>query len=214
MAFMRPPLGLMIALCLISACQSTQSINSDTTGLPMLDSGLRHQTSNRFYELMPDCVAVLPMQAGRDNLLPRSLARYLSEKFDRIIGPDDTARISRDQVLNLDHDEDRARFSRRTDCNSFLTVTPAGTESVYILAWSLERMGAIASLVDRDGAPLWQAAFVTARARGGISLDPLGMLSHAATATWAHQDQGKFASMADDVARRLVSTLPDMKTAL
>lgn len=205
---------LLAALFLIGACQTTQIVNSDTTGLPMLDSGLQHQTTDRFYDLMPSCVAVLPMQHQGPDLLPRALARYLSEKFDRVVGPAQTAAIADSQVLNLGQDQDRERFSRQTGCSTFLTVKPSGNESVYILAWSLERMGAIASLVDWQGAPLWQAAFVTARSRGGLSLDPLGMVSHAASATYAHQDQGKFASMADDVARRLVSTLPDMKTAL
>ncbi|MEQ8831026.1 MAG: hypothetical protein RLW87_14590 [Alphaproteobacteria bacterium] len=181
---------------------------------PDLDRSTEVDLSDAYFAALPDCVTILPMGAGTDGgapILEAAMTRHARDRFSRVIGGPERRALTDHLLVDLTVPEDRAYFARRTRCRHFLTFAPWGGEDLYAVVYSRKTVGIAAQLTDGgDGAPLWRARHVAVRSDGSLPLSPLGVVIGAFEAARLEGDADLPNSMADDVARRLISTLPDL----
>ena len=169
-----------------------------------------------FYDDPPACITVLggPAQAGiaAGGRIADALARQLSGKVGRVIHPRERRRLVRDMAVDLDHPADARHFAAAVRCPAFLRwhVLEAGHDNA--LVWSRKHISLNAELVRaRDGAVIWQAQASASRSSGDVPLSlfslPLGLLRAAAF----QGDDDAVASLLDDLARRMLASLPDLR---
>jgi len=151
-----------------------------------------------------------PSDSGRG--VERALARYLFEKVDRVVGP-----VARDRVAVLQGVDARSSdgikiILRHFRCDYVIRSTPIGDSGVYALVWAQARVGLQVQLEHgRRGTVLWRARHVATRSDGGIPLSPLGVVSNMFWAARLKSDGEQFKSLADDAARRIMRTFPNVR---
>lgn len=214
------PILRVIALLLsLSACVSSQQRPyGETRDLPPdLDGGVEVDLNETYFLELPDCVTVLPAhQAGGERfaseaVLEAALVRYARDRFPTVIGGPERLRLVDRMLVDLSVPEDRAYYARRTRCRYFLEFAPWRDENLYAVVYNRKAVGIDARLVDARGEePLWRARHVTARSDGSLPLSPLGAIVGAFEAARMESEADLPQSMADDVARRLIATLPDL----
>lgn len=171
-----------------------------------------------FYETPPDCVmvlpTVLPKGAGRTlgARIDDAVARHLSSRFDKVIGPRRVRAQSRKRAYDPGHPGDRKRLGRALQCDSYLEVETAGVESFYAIVWANVSLGLRLTMKRvRDGQVLWRGAHTAERADGGLPISPLGVGAGVFNAGRLAGDPDAVPSMIDDNLRRTLASLPDMR---
>ena len=162
-----------------------------------------------------DCVTVVPAAGPAGRSRPpdqsRAMARHLRDRFATVVGPDEALEQSRRLAVDLAHPGDRAVYARALRCPLFVDLRPWGAGSTYMVVWSRRTAGAEARLSDATGERLyWRARHSAVRAEGGLAFSPFGILVNAFEATNLENDADLNASLAGDLARRLVATLPEL----
>lgn len=171
------------------------------------------QVHPAFGAVAPDCVAVLPLTPAEGGS-PRpsaadaarvrlSLYAHLLTQAKRAIRPERVDKVWAE--VGGDH----AALSRRLNCAAVMagTVTESGT--TFLGVYSSVTVGADLRLIRAaDGALLWQGRHVAASRDGGLPLDPVGLAMGLYGAIDNIRDE-QVLRVTDDLARRLVSTIPD-----
>lgn len=189
-----------------------------------LDQGTEVSLSEAYFTELPDCVTLLPTpnELASDTgkafagsaILEAALTRHARDRFPRVIGGPERRRLVDRLLVDLTIPEDRAYFANRIRCRHFLTFAPWGGADLYAVTYSRKAVGIDARLIGtRDSQPLWQARHIAVRSDGALPLSPLGALIGAFEAARLESDPDLPESMADDVARRLIATLPDLGMA-
>lgn len=172
------------------------------------------QVDPAFSRLASDCVTVVPDAGGLaapSSGLSHAMALRLRSRFARVIGPDEARALSQQLVVDLADKGDRAVYTRATRCPLFLDLKPWGDGDAYVVVWSRRTAGAEARLTDATGETLyWRARHNAVRADGGLPFSPVGALVNIFEAASLKNDSDVNASLADDLARRLVATLPEL----
>lgn len=174
------------------------------------------QVRPAFYDDPPQCIIVLggPVAAGivAGERIAEALARQLSGWVGRVIHPLERRRLVRSMAVDLEHPTDARHFAAATRCPALLRwrVLEAGHDNA--LVWSRKHITLNAALIRaRDGAVLWRARSTASRSSGDVPLSlfslPLGVLRAAAF----QGDDDAVASLLDDLARRMLAGLPDMR---
>lgn len=164
----------------------------------------------------PDCVAVLPLTVAEqgeprptaaDSARVRlALFAHLQTQAKRGIRPE---RV--DKVL-AETGSDRAALGRRLNCTALLEGTVTEYGNTFLGLYSSVTVGADLRLIRAaDGAVLWQGRHVAAARDGGLPLDPVGLAVGLYGAIDNIRDE-QVLRVTDDLARRLVSTIPDTAT--
>lgn len=208
--------ALCVALTLLGGCVGVEHrpLDTEPRGSAALNEGIESAVTDAYFAALPDCATVLP--AGGDGLqaetvLEAALTRHARDRFARVIGGPQRQKLAGRLRVDLSVPEDRAYFARRTRCAHFLAFRPIGEENVYAVVWSRRSLGIDAWLSDAAGeTTLWRARTVAARSDGSLPLSPFGALAGAFEATVLASDAEIPQSLADDVARRVVATLPDL----
>ncbi|MBT5194417.1 MAG: hypothetical protein HOK30_12235 [Rhodospirillaceae bacterium] len=181
--------------------------------------GARAETTGAtrgYYEDPPRCIAVLagPMELGvvAAGRIAEALARQLSGRVEKVIHPRERRRLVRAMAVDLAHPDDARHFAATTHCPAFLRWHVMGAGHDNALIWSQKYIHISAEIIrPRDGAVLWQANSTASRSSGDVPLSlfslPLAMLRAAAF----QEDDDAVASMLDDLARRLLASLPDTR---
>lgn len=218
--FFRPGLAALGALAL-TACMGTRHVGYDkpATDMPGGSRTVQFELSRDFYAAAPDCVTVLPVNEpkGANTSLARTLedalARYLKERVTLVIDRMERERLVRELAVDLTHAGDRRAYAHAARCPYFLYSRPWGQgEAAYLLFWTQSAVGVEASLGDASGEkPLWKARHVAKRSDGGIPLSPLSAAVSIFNATKLSQDGDVALSLADDAARRILGTLPEIR---
>lgn len=210
------------AALLISGCNTVRHVDyqeEQSANSPVELAGLRRTVEIRvdpaYNRLTANCVTVLPISGTTSAPLPLALneamARHLRDRFGEVIGPHEAMSLSRRLVVDLAHPGDRALYARKTQCPLFVELTPWGSGSTYALVWTRRMVGAEARLTDAAGDTVyWRARHAATRADGGLPFSPIDIAVSLFQATKLQQDQDVNLSLADDLARRLVATIPDM----
>lgn len=217
-----PTIPLLLCL-VISACSGNAYVPYDQpTETAIFDQTriVGFEIADAFWRDPPDCAVVLPVrEGGHDPALTKaieaSVARHLTGRLDRVIGPAERARLARDLAVDLDHPKDREAFARQTRCGFVAEVQPWDNDSLYAVLWSRTRMGLDVSVrrAKADSPLLWRARHAASRSDGGMALSPLSAVASVFQATSHYADDDIPYSLLDDVMRRIMVTFPDTSAA-
>ena len=161
----------------------------------------------------PDCISVLPLtvkspaspQATAEDAAKVRLSLYahLATQSKRGVHPE---RI--DRVL-AEGKGDRMVLAERLKCGTVIEGEVTEYGRTFLGIYSSVTVGADLRMVRlSDGALLWQGKHVAANRGGGIPLDPVGIAMGVVEAVDNIRDEQPL-RVTDDLARRLVSTIPD-----
>ncbi|MBT3360161.1 MAG: hypothetical protein HN403_11100 [Rhodospirillales bacterium] len=210
---------LVTALGMLGACAQTQYGQygkDDESGF--LDRKVGFEVARTFYEDPPQGAVVAPFEGaekigGRARVIEESLARQLSARVDRVIGPGPRDRMVRSFAVDLSNPRDRKSFASSARCGYLVESRPWGGDSVFALFWTQERIGLDISMVRIiDGAVVWKARHIATRSEGGLPLSPFSAVYNLATVGQFKMDGDVAISLVDDATRRIVATLPDART--
>lgn len=213
-------LAVTASSLLLSACLTTQyvSYGEGDSSAAALSRTVEVQITEDFYTDDIDCVTVLPASAESQENPAKQLAvedavtRHLQMKITEVIDRRDRNALTRQLALDLSHPQDRERYATITKCRYFALIRPWGGDDQYLVFWSRKALGVEVSITDSVGnASLWKARHVAGRSNGGLPLSPVGAVMSLFEASTHAADEDISLSLADDVARRIVATLPDMR---
>ena len=176
------------------------------------------EITDALYRLVPRCITVRAVgfgdaDRGVADIVEKSMVRHARDRFDRVIGGAARRALERKLAVDLSHDRDRQVFASHTGCRHFLDISPWKSEDGYFLVWSRRSIGLSVRLTGIDGRKtLWRARHAAYRQDGGLPLSPLGFLFDVARAGAFQADPDIPYSLADDLARRLFTLLPDMRS--
>ncbi len=177
---------------------------------------MRFDVRDRFYRDPPRCLTILSVQGagptGFKEQVARAAARHFSGKVDRVIGPFERQRLTRRLAFDLSHPGDRLRYASRTRCRHFVEPTVDTVEESFALIWAGRNIGLSLTLtgVERKDI-LWRGFHQTTRGDGGLPISPLALGGAMIRAARARGDTDQVPSMIDDVLRRMLKTVPDVR---
>jgi hypothetical protein len=207
-----------MSLCLLSGCVRTTHSAYDSGGekTQAFERQVRFDVRDRFYRDPPRCTTVLSVQgagpAGFKEQVARAAARHFSGKVERVIGPFGRQRLTRRLAFNLSHPGDRRHYASRMRCGHFVGPTVDPVEESFALIWAGPNIGLSLTLtgVEREDI-LWRGSHQTTRGDGGLPISPLALGGAMIRAARARGDTDQVPSMIDDVLRRMLKTVPDVR---
>lgn len=203
--------GVMIASC---ATRMGAPATMASSGAADVGHGLQ----DAFLRDPPSCVVVLPMKTrARPELAARdveaAIERFLAIRFGRVVAGAARDRLARHLALDLERPGDLGIFAVQSQCRHALSVAIGGGGLSYAIIWAERRLGLDLRLI-RIGAPdnpLWWARDTGARGDGGPPLSPLGIAGAMFRAGRVAGDHEQGLSLLDDVLRRMMKSLPDVR---
>ena len=227
MSWIKIPLrNATIAVALFVMASACTHVEYRPTSAPKNNGGtpfervVNYQVQPQYYRTPPRCVAVLPSSLAhsdslRARIIETAFARQLSFRVSRVIGPYETAQMARKMAVDLDTASGRRRFGILARCDTAVDISSKGFETTFVLVWAQANLSLSARLFRlRDDVELWHGTHAANRSEGSIPLSPISIPVSAFSAGKFHSDQDVFPSMADDAARRLLASLPDVSAAL
>jgi hypothetical protein len=205
---------ICLAVCVVTGCSGPSYVDKGAgeTGWIGLNE-VTFRVDDAYKASPPDCVAILPLKAktpsspvvASDDVarVRLSLYAHLSAKSKR--GP----RLERVDRVLAEAKDDRAELGRRLRCGALLEgeVTESGT--MFLALYSRVAVGADLRLVRAsDGVVLWEGRHVAASHGGSVPLDPVGVAMGILDAV-NNVGEEQILRVTDDLARRLISTIPD-----
>ncbi len=169
-----------------------------------------------YYDEPPQCVAVLPgpAQTGivAGERIAAALARQLSSRVARVIHPRERRRLVRDMAVELHHPADARHFAAAVDCPALLRWQVLDASHDNALVWSQKHLSLGAEIIRaRDGALLWQATATASRSSGDPPLSLFSLPIAILQVAEFQDNDDTVASMLDDLARRMLASLPDLR---
>ena len=111
--------------------------------------------------------------------------------------------------LDLTDPGDRLLFHENAAYGHEAVLRSIRARADFALVWAQLSLGLEAQLSRaRDGLVLWKARHTATRSDGGIAISPFGVVSSAVEATALVSDGDQLVSLAADVTRRVIATLP------
>lgn len=217
------PRWIIAAICplaglFLGACVTTNYTGSDNTA----DQGSRlerqviYHLDKAYYTDAPDCVAVLPsgetMGSQLATTVEDSLARHLTMKVSRVIGPGERTRLERELAIDTSNADGRRRFTQLSGCRAYLRWRTLEANENYAFVFSSRSFGLELEMTrGSDEAILWSVSHVATRWDGSLPLSPLAIPFAVFEATRFHNDADILPSMVDDVVRRMFVSLPHLR---
>lgn len=181
------------------------------------DRTVSYQIERAFYDDPPRCAVVLTTRnkAGdgkRNRTIEAAVARHLAYRLDRVIGPDRRDVMIRDLAVDLGSATGRKRFAAMARCDAAALIETEGLATTYALVWANATLKLTVRLMRlRDGVELWHASHEASRSEGSLPLSVVSIPVGAFSAGRFQSDTDVFPSMAEDVARRIMASLPDTR---
>jgi len=212
----------ILSLLALSGCLSPSYLDSK-------DGPSKDGTSNPFGEVNfhvydaytsspPNCVAILPfthadtLNSTDAELVRKTLYAHLAPQGKKDI---ELPRI--DFILkNLPKTEQKNYhlIGQRLGCEALMTGHVSEYTSQYVGLYSKVSAGADLKIIRaKDGEPLWQGKHIAASHGGSIPLSPIGLAAGLLDAALNVEEEQSF-RIVDDLARRLVLTIPDNSIAI
>jgi hypothetical protein len=168
-----------------------------------------------FFTTAPSCAAIVTRASA-----PRAIARvvedavqrHLAMRLPRVMGAARLRRVETALGIDMNEPSDRRVFARQARCDAVVEIHLARVQDDYLVLWAQRRL-TIGLTMSRiaDGTVLWQARHSTGRADGGLPIAIIDLPVSAARAVMVTSDPELYASIADDAARRMIKTLPDIR---
>ena len=210
-------LPLCALLCVLGGCYTTtyHPYDREPAGPAFLERQVAFEVTAAFYETPGDCIVVLPLQNLNDppvrETIEAALARHLTERVPRVIAPAERQRLVRDLGLDLEDPAAWSHFAAATACHRGLATWLTQSREDYLLVWAQNSLGLEAALLHlKDRQLLWRARHTGQRSDGGLPLSPLSLVIESVSASGFVMDDEIQPALADEVARRLLTTLPDL----
>jgi hypothetical protein len=203
--------AVLFLLTVLTGCAQTNYVDLDDSDDRVLPRTVKFRLADAFYKDPPDCVVIMPLKNAPPEL-EVALSKALSVKIPRLIGGAERRRLTRHWAIDLTHPGDRKTFARLSKCRFALEAEGWNNSEIYVVVWSQKKIGVQATLKRlSDDLVLWRGRHVTEQSDGGLPLSPLSLATEAFSAGRFAGDTDKSASMADDLARRLFETVPDVR---
>ena len=212
----RPAAIGMIAIFMLAGCASPNYVNKGEGETTLLGwNEVTFQVYETFKQSPPTCVAILPLgikspdkpkaTAEDASKVRRSLYAHLSTQSKHSI------KLERvDYALNKAR-SDRQSLGESLQCDAVIEGQVIEYGDAFWGIYSRVAVGVELKLIrTSDGAVLWEGSHVAVSHGGTIPLDPVGVAMGVADAASNVRDE-QILRVTDDVARRLVSTIPDNK---
>ena len=176
----------------------------------------RHRISSEFYADPPTCIVVLPGDGAngiaRAEQIEGALSRQLSGRIGRVIHPWERRRQVLNLAIDLHHQPDARQFAAITNCSALLRWSILDMGNDHTPIWSEKRLAIQTELIRaKDGIILWRATAAAVRTSGDPPLSLISLPFAAYKTARFRGDQDEVASMIDDIARRLIENLPDVR---
>jgi len=221
-------LGVLILSISLAACAQTsyQTYERVSSGTPTLEGGISsrkvtYEINKSFYRNPPTCIVVLnaigSVRARHRHLVERVAARHLRGKIAHVIGPDERRALERRLGYDLANSRDLRDFSEskhnQVRCDHFVQIKVKGLEESYAFIWSHRRIHISMNITSiKSSESVWRAEHVASRGDGGLPLSPFSLGTAAFRAGQLYGDKDVFPSLIDDVYRRMLVTLPDVRS--
>jgi hypothetical protein len=212
---------LFLAVLILGGCnQTTYQTYGEKSAEISGERVVQYTVSKAFYRMAPDCVVVLPAigqaKAKDKILIEHAAARHLRGKLERVIGPDERRSLAHRLALDFSNAADRRYFAnyrhKSRSCRYFAKPSILGIDENFALIWAGRRVHLGLEIVSgRTDDSLWKGDHSTDRGDGGLPFSPLSLGSAAFRAGKLNADKDMLPSMIDDVFRRILKTLPDMR---
>ncbi len=183
---------------------------------PFMERRVAYQVSGAFHRSPPNCAIVLPMLRAptpdQAMTIERALARHLSQRLPRVIGPLERRRRARALAVDLARPGDRRILAESAACPALVEATLFEARDDYVVFWARRSLGLeVVMTRAADDTLLWRARHLAMRAAGGLPLSPVSVATTGLDATWFHADGEIADSLADDAVRRIAASLPDVR---
>ncbi len=181
---------------------------------PVLPGGPRtvsYGLSKAYFRQAPRCILVLPMDRDRvgdaaARALEDAVARHLAHRVGRVVPAGRVGHERRRRALRPD---DLKRLGRALRCDAAMQIKTPGFQRTFALVWAQARLGLTLQLrATRNGEALWWGRHAAERSEGGLPMGLLSLPIEAFSASRFAEDADVLPSMADDVARRVMESLP------
>lgn len=217
------------ALVVLVSCHACAPTMSETVGgfersthapTPRLETRERSIAGpgDAFMRAPPDCVVLLPVvsrvrPAMRAQDVEVAVERFLAVRFDRVIAGPRRDRLLRHLALDAGRPDDLRIFANHVGCQHAMTVRLDGGGLSYAIVWAERRVTLSLSLarIGSQTPVLWEATATGARGDGGLPISPLGLASALFRAGRVADDAGQGRSLLDDLLRRMMASLPDVR---
>ena len=199
---------LVLLLLALTGCSRPHYVDEgagDATAL--VGQNVNFQVFEAYKTAPPDCVAILPLAADsleQGQLVRQSLFAHLATQSKRGV-----------RLERVDHEAGQtagnvAALGQRLHCGAFIQgkVTEYGGD--FLLLYSRVAVGVDLQMIRAsDGTILWSGRHVAVSYGGTVPLDLVGVGMSVADAVGNLTNDEQVLRLTDDVARRLVSTIPD-----
>ncbi len=216
-------LALILAACTSPSYVDKMDKKGDATANPF--SKVVFHVYDTYNENPPECVAVMPLgtpkgTASKDakitfdqaSAVRRAVYAQLSPQGKRDV---EIPRV--DFVLKQMSKADRdniTQLGKKLNCDAVITGEVTEYGSSYFGIYSKVAVGADLKMVRvGNGRILWEASHVAESQGGSIPLSPVGLAMGIIDAA-TNVDEEHLLRVIDDLARRLVSTIPDNRIAV
>jgi len=204
--------GLVLAGCVTTTYKPYDHAQDPA---PLTERRVSYQVADGLYRDPPACAVILPVRQAPKPVaraVEASARRHLSGRLHRVIGPRERERLVRSLAVDLEHAGDRRAFARATRCRAYVRTTVTTRADAYMVVWSQRGLGLEMNLArTSDDRILWKARHTVDRNDGGLPLSPFSVPFAAYRAARLAGDSDQVDSMADDVVRRMVVSLPDLR---
>ena len=214
-----PKIKTLICLLLLSGCFGTSYkpyVEIQSPSHTLLSRDVFFDLSTQFYRDLPECVIISKPTGTNlgalEAIIETTFARHLSQKIPRLIDARERRQKQHEQALDLNNDTDLRYFMDRQDCRYVLRSQVKSNYSTYVGFWNDRNIGILLVLengVNKD--ILWQASHSSNRSEGGIPLSPFSLGVNAFQASSQRFDTDIEPSIVDDIVRRMIVTLPDIR---
>jgi hypothetical protein len=214
----RAPYLHLLLLLLVLSCTRTEYKPFDEGDKPSVDLSrtVNFYLNPEFKDDPPECVVVYQPYSIRNRefvgLIESALIRHLSDKFPRVIGGRARDVKAANFAIDLTVPIDRKEFANLLNCGAFFEFRIFQPKHINLFIWSEIKLGLEARLFRQsDGEELWKAYHVAGRSDGGMSFSPFGLAVNAYDANAFSSDIDVVESVTEDLARRVITSLPDTK---
>ena len=207
-------IGPLIVLLVLTSCTRPNYVDQgagDQDGL--IGQDVTFQVLDAYKSSPPDCIAILPLSAPTPEqgaVVRQSLYAHLAIQSKRGVRLELVDHALAEAKGNV------ADAAKRLHCDAVIQGSVTDYGDRFLLVYSRVSVGVDLTMVRAaDGEPLWRGRHVAVSLGGSLPLDLVGVGMSVADAVGNVTNQEQVLRLTDDVARRLVSTIPDNRvTAL
>ncbi len=218
-------LGSMLSFILLSSCTSPTYVVKEEGSETLSDLGSQviFKVTDAYKENPPDCVAVLPFdKPGKDSgeKITVDQAEAVRRAFYAHLSPQGKRDIEIPRIdfvvskMDVSSRKEPSALGENLRCMALVRGDVIEYSTNFFGVYSRVAVGANLNMVRADdGAILWEGRHVAQSHGGSVPLSPIGLAMGIIEAANNVRDE-QILRIIDDLARRLVNTIPDDRIAV